>query len=254
VDLLELGALLEQSVDTLSGGERQRVALGRALCSGPRQLLLDEPLSALDLPLRRKLLPFLHRIAHQIELPMLLVSHDPIEVQALAGHLVVLDQGQVIASGEPRRVLTRPEVFPLAHQSGFDNILPARVLEQRATSSILQLDSGPTAQTLVTPRTQLAVGEGLLVGVPSNDIILAIQRPSQISARNVLPAHVVQVEAIGDQRLIRVLPTGGRTPLCVEVTAMTARDLELAQGRALFLLIKTVACQLYDSLPRSLDC
>jgi molybdate transport system ATP-binding protein len=112
VDLLELGTLLERDVGTLSGGERQRVSLGRALCSAPTLMLLDEPLAALDRPLRQKILPFLRRVREQFDVPMVLVSHDPIEVQALCDDLVVLGEGSVIARGAPRDVLTDPSVFP----------------------------------------------------------------------------------------------------------------------------------------------
>ncbi|MDX1503947.1 MAG: ATP-binding cassette domain-containing protein, partial [Thermoanaerobaculia bacterium] len=70
-ELLELGELLDRQVGSLSGGERQRVALGRAICSGPQLLLLDEPLASLDVPLRRRVLPYLRRVRRQLEIPIL---------------------------------------------------------------------------------------------------------------------------------------------------------------------------------------
>lgn len=103
--LLEIGHLLDREVATLSGGEHQRVALGRAICSGPRLLLLDEPLASLDQPLRRRVLPFLIRVRDELDLPMLLVTHNVAEVQALCDEVVVLRQGRVVAHGAVDEVL-----------------------------------------------------------------------------------------------------------------------------------------------------
>ncbi len=105
--LLELEPLLDRSVTTLSGGERQRVALGRALCSGPRLLLLDEPLASIDHPLRRRLLPLIQRVRHELSIPMLWVSHDPDEVRELCDEVLCLDRGRLVARGTPEEVLDR---------------------------------------------------------------------------------------------------------------------------------------------------
>jgi molybdate transport system ATP-binding protein len=104
-EMLEINGLIDRRVDQLSGGERQRIALGRALMSGPSLLLLDEPLAAVDVPLRRRILPYLQRIRDEMQLPIVYVSHDREEVERLADEVLVLDAGRVVAAGRPEAVL-----------------------------------------------------------------------------------------------------------------------------------------------------
>ena len=93
-DLLQLGALLDRPIHRLSGGERQRVALGRAIFSDPQLLLLDEPLAALDLKLKRQILPFLQRVRAELNIPMVMISHYPAEIQALCDEALVTERGR----------------------------------------------------------------------------------------------------------------------------------------------------------------
>lgn len=95
VGMLEIGKLVDRRVTDLSGGERQRVALGRALMSGPSLLLLDEPLAAVDVPLRKRILPYLGRVRDDLRLPIVYVSHDREEVEALAEVVVRIEEGKV---------------------------------------------------------------------------------------------------------------------------------------------------------------
>ena len=103
--ILEVGPLLDRGVATLSGGERQRVALARALMSAPDVLLLDEPLAAVDLELRRRILPYLERVRDELAVPMLYVTHDREEARRFADRVVVLDRGSVVQTGTPDQVL-----------------------------------------------------------------------------------------------------------------------------------------------------
>jgi molybdate transport system ATP-binding protein len=95
LSMLEIEGLVDRRVTELSGGERQRVALGRALMSGPSLLLLDEPLAAVDVPLRRRILPYLRRVRDEMRIPILYVSHDRGEIDELADHVVRIDGGRV---------------------------------------------------------------------------------------------------------------------------------------------------------------
>jgi molybdate transport system ATP-binding protein len=108
VDVLGLSGLLGRSVKGLSGGEIQRVALARALASEPDILILDEPLSGVDLPRRATVFSFLLDVLKQFELPMVYVSHDPAEMLAVVDHVLLLDDGVVVGDGLPSKLLSIP--------------------------------------------------------------------------------------------------------------------------------------------------
>lgn len=99
IDLLDIGDLLERRPGNLSGGERQRIAIGRALLSKPRLLLLDEPLGSLDDERKEEILPYLIRLRDEAAVPMVYVSHDASELRQIASHIVLLKRGRIAASG-----------------------------------------------------------------------------------------------------------------------------------------------------------
>jgi molybdate transport system ATP-binding protein len=245
IRLLELEPLLERRVDTLSGGECQRVALGRALCSGPRLLILDEPLASLDLGMRRKLLSFLRTVRQSFDIPMLLVSHDPIEVQALCDDLVVLQDGRVIAQGEPRLTLMKasrdaPELTHLV-----ENVLPCRFKHHQGETTQMSIGLEGDGPLLTLPHVDEADTGLQMVAVRSQDIIISISQPNGLSARNILPCVVRRVAAAGKKYLVFCVLDQSDVELAVEVTAASLREMEIKPGAPLFLIIKATAMELF---------
>ncbi len=242
VAILEIAHLLERSCARLSGGERQRVALARALVSRPRFLLLDEPLGALDLALRRRILPYLIRVRDEFGLPTVFVSHDATEVQALCEEVVVLEAGRVRAQGIPEEVLRHVR----AGERAFENVLAGQVSALRAGTALVQLDAGGEVQV---PAPGLIGGERALFALGSDEILVALDAPTRISARNVLAARVERVDALerGAARVDARLERGTGTRLSASLTQASVDELGVRAGQTVFLVFKTNSCRVLST-------
>jgi spermidine/putrescine transport system ATP-binding protein len=149
-----------RNVATLSGGQRQRVALARALVVDPPVLLLDEPLGALDLKLRRQMQDELSRIQRTTGTTFVHVTHDQEEAMALADEVVVLSHGHIEDHGPPERVYLRPASLFSAGFMGDSNLLDGRILERRAGGASVETGLGS-----FTIRTEAAPGQRVTVAI-----------------------------------------------------------------------------------------
>lgn len=242
VAILEIAHLLERPCTRLSGGERQRVALARALVSRPRVLLLDEPLGSLDLPLRRRILPYLIRVRDEFGLPTVFVSHDATEVQALCEEVVVLEAGRVRAQGAPDEILRHVR----AGERAFENVLAGSVSVVRDGTALVRLEAGGQAQV---PSPGLHVGARALFALGSDEILVALDPPTRISARNVLPARVEDVDVVpgGAVRVDARLDGGSGARLSASLTQASADELGLRAGQTVFLVFKTNSCRVLSA-------
>ncbi len=240
VESLELGPLLQHRPATLSGGEKQRVALARALASDARLLLLDEPLAALDVGLRGRIVPYLRRIRDEWKVPALYVTHNVGEALALAETVLLLRDGQMEAHGPALDLLALPGLSEAA-AAGIENLLRGEVSahdEQGGTTRVL-LEDG-TALTIPLAPSR-AAGELVTLGIRAEDIVVAVEPPHGLSARNVLEARLVAIDRVGHDALLRCDPLGasGRRPWLVRTTASAVGALGLAAGKTVWLAIKS---------------
>lgn len=237
VELLGLGALLDRRPGALSGGERQRVAIGRAILSKPRLLLMDEPLAALDEPRKAEILPYLERLRDELRLPILYVSHSVAEVARLATTLVLLDGGRVIAAGPAAEVMADPAVVPVMGLREAGGTLVARLAAQE-DDGLTRLETG--GGPIFLPRIEAPAGATLRLRILAQDVMLAMRRPEGISALNILAATVEDIRlGEGPGALVR-LRVGGDL-LLARLTRRSVQALELTEGRAVFAILKAVA-------------
>ncbi|HTN93264.1 MAG TPA: molybdenum ABC transporter ATP-binding protein [Gallionella sp.] len=239
VEWLGLNKLMDRDDPSgLSGGERQRVAIGRALLTSPSLLLMDEPLSALDLASKQEIFPFLERLHDELDFPVFYVSHMLDEVTRLADHLVLLEQGRVIASGALGETLSRLDL-PTARQDDAGVVIEARVAEHDETYQLSRLDfPGGSLWVGKVPR-----GTGALVRarVLARDVSIAIVPPQGTSISNILSARIAEIRYEGRDRASLRLAVGDRQMLMSRITRRSCDLLGLANDMQVFAQVKSVA-------------
>ena len=242
VELLGIAPLLRRGVTALSGGERQRVAIGRALLSYPRLLLMDEPLSALDHITKTELLPYLERLHDALALPILYVSHDVGEVARLADRMIVLADGRVSAHGPVAEMLERLEIGGV--DNGVDRfeagtLLIARIADHDPAYGLTRLDHH--GQTITVPWIDRPIGAALRLRIRARDVALAVEAPRGLSIRNVLAGTLATLAAEPDTPFVHAVIDIGAGRVGARITREAADVLALKPGMPLFALIKSVA-------------
>ncbi len=236
VQLLGIVPFLNRRPSQLSTGESQRVALGRALLSQPRLLLLDEPLASLDLARRQEVLPYLEALRDRLQIPIVYVSHQFEEVLRLATHLVLLDAGQVTAHGS---------VSELSLHPALQAIIGADLTGAVIDAAVLRIDADGDAELAVGGATLTASVAGAVPGsrvrlhVLARDVILAVQPVPGVSVRNTLAGRVSQLAADAHGVLVSV-DVGGTTVLA-RITPAAQRALDLKPGDEVWALFKAVS-------------
>lgn len=237
VALLGIEHLLDRLPGGLSGGEKQRVAIGRALLTAPELLLLDEPLASLDIPRKRELLPYLQRLAKEINIPMLYVSHSLDEILHLADKVMVLEAGEVKAFGNLEDVWGSRVMNPWLPQDQQSSVLKASVLEHHPHYAMTALALGD--QHVWVNKLDLPLQAAVRIRIQATDVSLVLQPPVNTSIRNILRAKVVAIFDVDGQVEVQ-LDVAGRT-LWVRISPWARDELAIKPGQWLYAQIKSVS-------------
>lgn len=244
VELLNLSQLLNRFPIDLSGGEKQRVAIARALLSNPDMLLMDEPLASLDLPRKKEVMPFLEKMAQEIDIPILYVTHSLSEILRLADHIILMEQGGVVTSGSLESVWGSDAMKPwqsFSEQSSlFDAVISQHHNKYALSKVRLNEETSMWVQHLDEP-----IGTSIRLQIRANDVSITMNRATQTSIRNILPAKIEQIDVIetkqGSQNVSVTLDLGYQCQLKANVTKWAFDDLKLRSGQQVYAQIKGVS-------------
>ena len=235
VEVLEIADLLNRPVTELSGGEMQRVALARAILSRPRLLLLDEPLAALDVGLKERILPYLGRVRDEFAIPMIYVTHNLTEVLTLADWVLMIQQGRLMSQGVPREVPRSAHAIMQISDDQFENVFTATFVESdaRAGRTRVRLRSGTE---LFIPYLPQPSRDALQIRVSADDILIGTQKPQGISAGNVFSGTIRVIDLANGQAMVTV---SAGEEFYARLTSGAITSLGLRVGMSVFLIIKT---------------
>ncbi|MFY1053392.1 molybdenum ABC transporter ATP-binding protein [Ectopseudomonas khazarica] len=238
LELLGIGHLLERLPSALSGGERQRVGIARALVTSPRLLLMDEPLASLDLKRKQEVLPYLERLHEELDIPVIYVSHAPDEVARLADHLVLLEDGQVRASGPLKELLLRTDL-PFASDDDAEAVIDGQASAYDARYGLVELCLPGSEARLRLPHAALPAQQRVRVKIKARDVSLSLQRAEGSSLLNLLPVTVDSWQVLDAQVLLTLRL--GEQRLLARITRYSFDQLGIHAGQAIWAQIKSVS-------------
>ena len=235
--LLDIKPLINRSTVQLSGGEKQRIAIARALLTNPKILLLDEPLSALDLKRKNEILPYLDSLHSQLDIPILYVTHSQDETSRLADHLMLIEDGKIIGNGPINEMLTRFDL-PLSHSGDAISIFDARVMSRDTDFNLMHLEF--KGGQFIVPDNKLPIESLVRIRVAARDVSITKKKQTDTSILNIFPAVVEEMVPEGDAQVMVRLTLNGVTLLAC-LTRKSASSLKLDQGLSVFIQVKSVA-------------
>jgi molybdate transport system ATP-binding protein len=237
--VLGLEALLQRYPDKLSGGERQRVAIGRALLTSPKLLLMDEPLASLDMQRKAEIIPFIKRIEDEFKTPIIYVTHSMNEVLQLVDTMVILKDGKLVNSGPVGKVFSDVRLKEVMGADQLGAVLETSVVAHDAEFGLTQLDF--MGQTLNVPQQNITVGKELRVHIHSKDVSLSTAPPAgATSVLNILQAKVKKIGTLDPKGYSVDIELDAGHTLLATITRKSLSNLDLKPGQLIYAHIKAI--------------
>ncbi|MCK5397036.1 MAG: ABC transporter ATP-binding protein [Thermoplasmata archaeon] len=230
IELFQLQGMEKKRISELSGGQKQRVALARALIREPQLILLDEPLAALDNVTRFRLREELRSITEQFNVPVIFITHDPVEAFTMADTLVIFNEGKVTQVDSPDMVFNRPADISVAELVGVMNIFSGVIEDVDEAANITLIRTGNT--TFIADYTDLSKGEKVHWCIrPEQVMILRKNRPAKTSVKeNQIEGEITKSLHTGPTYQVEVTADNGMT-FMIELPAHSYRRLNLGLGK-----------------------
>ncbi len=245
-DILNIKSLLRKKPSECSGGEKQRIAIGRALLSGARVLIMDEPFSAVDVNLRNNIIPFLNTINERFNIPMLIVSHDLPDLLSLTNHLLLLKEGKIQALGSFRDLITDELNVEIMEAAGLYNVFNMYVFATLPAQSMVLLKSAVNDfQVQVLSHSfnkNIEIGKQIKVLIRPEDISISLQPIIHISLRNQIKGTIEKI--FSKDGLSFCLVNAGEKVL-IEITEASRQNMNLDIGTTVFFLFKSAALRIF---------
>ena len=239
ISILGIKDILKRNTTNLSGGEAQRISIGRALLSNPSILILDEPLTGLDVPRQNKILSIIKKINNNLKIPILFISHSLDEIIFMADKIILIEKGKIISESSEDSIISNKTLNYFKKGNNNTSLIKGTILKQDRKShiTIIKIDKTEIATGYIADK----VGTNHILKISSNDISIATKVPTNISINNIIKCKIKRIKTLKSKGKVELLLQINTQQILSEITIRSFEKLKLKNNMYVYALIKAVS-------------